>query len=84
MTVFLLSLLFCVAVIGPVFLLFKVVEQIATHLRDNPDATKSFIDNVFLPLFARRDRTRQVTLEVVDPVEWPEEPAGSEKPSSAA
>lgn len=84
MTVFLLSLLFCVAVIGPVFLLFKVVEQIATHLRDNPDATKSFIDNVFLPLFARRDRTRQVTLEIVEFEKQPDEPAGNEKPLNAA
>ncbi len=82
--VFILTLLVLVAVGCLLVAIFKALEQVATHLRDNPDATKSFIDHVFVPLFARRDRTRQVTLEVVDPVQWPEEPATKEKPSKPA
>jgi hypothetical protein len=58
-------------------------ERIARHIRGNPEAMKAVIEHVFVPLFARQDRTRQVTLEVVDPVEWPEEQAAKEKPSNA-
>lgn len=81
---FIFTLLVLVAVGCMLVAIFKALEQVATHLRDNPDAAKSFIDHVFVPLFARRDRTRQVTLEVIDMEKGPEDSSGKEKPAKAA
>lgn len=81
---FIQSILF-VAVLGLlVYGILTGLERVARHLRSNPDGIKAVIEHLFLPLFAREDRTRRVTLEVVDPVEWPEEPAAKEKPSNPA
>lgn len=79
---FIITLLVFVAVGFLVVAIFKALEQVATHLRGNPDGIKAVIEHVFLPLFARKDRTRQVTLEVIDMEKPAEEPSGKEKPSN--
>lgn len=73
-----------VAILG--FLVYGILtglERVARHLRANPDGIKAIIEHFFLPLFAREDQIKRVTLEVFELDKQPEEPAGSEKPSNA-
>jgi hypothetical protein len=81
---FIFTLLVLVAVGCFLVAIFKALEEIATHMRGNPDAMKAVIEHVFLPLFARKDGTRQVTLEVIDEEKRPEGPPGKEESSNAA
>jgi hypothetical protein len=74
-----------VALLG--FLVWGILtglERVARHLRRNPDGIKAIIEHLFLPLFAREDQIKRVTLEVFEMEKRPDEPAGSEKPSNPA
>lgn len=81
---FIQTVLFCALVGFLVWGILTGLERVARHLRDNPDGIKAIIEHLFLPLFARQDRTRQVTLEGVEPGETAGEPARREKPSRPA
>jgi hypothetical protein len=84
MLTLLISLLFVGTLVAAGFGICKACSLIATHVQEHPTAGKALYEHVFLPLFARRDRLRQGTLEVIDVDERPEELAGNEKPSNAA
>jgi hypothetical protein len=84
MLAFIETVLFCALVGFLVWDILTGLEKVARHLRGNPDGIKAVIEHLFLPLFAREDQRKRVTLEVIDLDKRPEEPAGSEKPSNAA
>ena len=81
---FIQTVLFCALVGFLVWGILTGLEKVARHLRGNPDGIKAIIEHLFLPLFAREDQVKRVTLEVVDLDKQPDGPAGSEKPSRPA
>lgn len=78
---FIQTVLFCVLVGFLVWGILTGLERVARHLRGNPDGIKAIIEHLFLPLFAREDQIKRVTLEVFEMEKRPDEPAGSEEPS---
>lgn len=78
---FIQMVLFCALVGFLVWGILTGLERVARHLRGNPDGIRAIIEHLFLPLFAREDQIKRVTLEVVELEKRPEEVVASEQPS---
>lgn len=47
----------CVALAGMIVLAWLGCQRVAMHLQDKPDATKTVVEHVLMPLFGRKDVT---------------------------